>query len=108
MCSAGALSVLSFKHPPLDLLFGFDGRQVRQCEEVVALVVSAFIHELLAALIVYHPRYSMRKRALVRITRYTGTDEIRVQHPATAQPKNRIQPHCESVHLAMGGGMHVG
>ena len=108
MCSAGALSVLPFEHPPLDLLFGFDGRQVCQREEVVALVVSAFIHELLATLIVDHPRHGVRKSALIRIARCAGTDEVRVEHPAAAQPENRIEPHCESVHLRVGGGMHVG
>ena len=85
MRSAGALSVLPFEHPALDLLLGFDGRQVCQGEEVFALEVSTFIHELLATLIVDHPRHGVRESALIRIARCAGTDEIRVEHPSTAQ-----------------------
>src|SRR2546430_1714773 len=108
MCSAGALSVLPFKHPALDLLFGFDGREIGQGEEVVALVVSAFVHELLPTFIIDHPRHGVRKSALIRIARSAGTDEVRVEHPAAAQPENRIQPHCECMHFRVGGGMHIG
>ena len=42
------------------------------------LEVSAFIHELLATLIVDHPRDGVGKSALFRIARCAGTDERRI------------------------------
>ena len=80
-----SLSVLPFKHPALDLLFGFNGRQIRQRQEVVALEVSAFIHELLATFIVDHPRHGMRKSTLIRVARCAGTDEVRVESSSRCQ-----------------------
>ena len=104
MDNAGAdIAVPPFEHPALYLFLGLDGRKIRERQEVVALEVSAFVHELLATFIVDHPRHCMRESALLRIARCAGTDQVRVEHPAAAEPEDGVQPGGQRMHLSMRG-----
>ena len=58
-----ALPAAPFEHPPLYFLFRLDGRKIRERKEVLALEVRALVHELLAALIIDHPRHCVRESA---------------------------------------------
>ena len=73
-----------------------------------AFIVSALIHELLAALIVNHPRDGMREFALAWVAGSAGTDQIRVDHPAAAKAQDGIEPRSERMHFSVGGRVHIG
>ena len=58
---AGTAATVPFKHPPLYLLLGLDWRKVRQSEEVIALEVRTFFHELQTTFVINDPRHCMGK-----------------------------------------------
>ena len=98
-----AVTVAPFEHPPLYLFLRLNRRKIREREEVIALEVSAFLHELLATFIIDHPRHCMRERTLLRVAGGSGADQVRVQHPTAAEAEDGIQPGSQSMHFSMRG-----
>jgi hypothetical protein len=74
----------ALKHPALDSLFGFDGWQVSQRQKVFGFKVSAFLHKLLAALIVDYSGYQVREAAFAGVSRGSGADGVTMNHPSAA------------------------
>ena len=107
MCDTGISIGTAFKHPALDLLFRLNGRQIRKRQIVLAFKVDAFVHELLAALIVDHPSDHMRETTLTRVTGCSRPDQIRMNHPAASEPEDGVEPSGERMHLCMCGRVHV-
>src|SRR3954470_18672410 len=97
----------AFEHPAPDSFLGFNRRKIRECEIVLALVMAAFLHELLPPLIVDDPRDRVRKLAFNWVTGGSGTDQIRVDHPTTAQAQDSVEPGSECMHFSVGCRMHV-
>lgn len=101
-------SVRTFEHPLLQLLLGLNRWEIREREEVFTLKMSALIHELLPAFIIDDPCDGVREGTPFRITWSAGTNQVCVDHPPATEPENRVQPHRQRVHFAMGGRMHIG
>src|SRR5258708_28640980 len=80
-CSVDALRSAAFEHPTLHPLFGLKRRKVRQSQEVLGLIVSALLHELLASLIVDDTSHAIGKRALLRIARCARSNGVALEHP---------------------------
>ena len=98
-----AALLLPVEHPPLHLLLCFDRGEIGERQKVVAFEVRAFIHELLTALIIYYPRHCMREKSQLGITGSTGTDQIRVEHPAASKAEDGIQACRKGVHFSVRG-----
>src|ERR1700748_2675264 len=97
------IAVQAFEHPPLYLFLRLNWRKVSERQEIVAFEMSAFVHELLAALVIDHPRHCTRERPVLRVAGSARSDQVRVQHPPAPQAKDGIKAGGQRVHLRMRG-----
>src|SRR6185437_2066269 len=97
------IAVPAFEHPPLYPFLRLNWRKVSERQKIVAFEMSTFVHELLATLVIDYPRHCMRKRPVFRVAGSARPDQIRVQHPTAAQPKDGVQAGSQSMHLRMRG-----
>ena len=107
-CPLAAVGSPPFEHPALDPLFCLGGRQVGQGQEVFGFEMGAFLHKLLAALVIDDARYRVWERPVFRVSRRPRADCVALNHPAASQTQDRIQARAQGVHLGSSSGHHVG